>query len=98
MSVPVATSTTTQTVDDVLAPIAAQIDVLLHDVLAGERERWAAIDPWLAEPVSMLADFVLAGGKRLRPAFCTYGHLGAGGHPDDPGLLAAAAGLELLHA
>ncbi|MDO5735172.1 MAG: polyprenyl synthetase family protein [Propionibacteriaceae bacterium] len=38
------------------------------------------------------------GGKRLRPAFCYWGHVAAGGHPSDPtGLLKAAASLDLLH-
>jgi len=40
---------------------------------------------------------LLAGGKRLRPAFCYWGWRGAGG-PDCPQILAAAAALELLHA
>lgn len=38
------------------------------------------------------------GGKLLRPAFCYWGHVAAGGHPADPaGLLRAAASLDLLH-
>jgi geranylgeranyl diphosphate synthase, type I len=40
---------------------------------------------------------LLAGGKRLRPAFCYWGWRGAGGD-DCPQILAAAAALELLHA
>jgi geranylgeranyl diphosphate synthase type I len=40
---------------------------------------------------------LLAGGKRLRPAFCYWGWRGAGGC-DCPEILAAAAALELLHA
>ncbi len=40
---------------------------------------------------------LLAGGKRLRPAFCYWGWRGAGG-ADCPQILAAAAALELLHA
>jgi geranylgeranyl diphosphate synthase, type I len=41
--------------------------------------------------------FVLAGGKRLRPMFCYWGWRGAG-CPDEPGIVAAAAALELFHA
>ncbi len=38
------------------------------------------------------------GGKRLRPAFCYWGHVAADGHPTDPrALLRAAASLDLLH-
>jgi len=40
---------------------------------------------------------LLAGGKRLRPAFCYWGWRGAGGG-DCPEILSAAAALELLHA
>src|SRR5262252_5151781 len=40
---------------------------------------------------------LLAGGKRLRPAFCYWGWRGAGG-PDGPEIINAAAALELLHA
>src|SRR5215470_12746411 len=40
---------------------------------------------------------LLAGGKRLRPAFCYWGWRGAGG-PDCPEIIKAAAALELLHA
>src|SRR5215469_8340859 len=40
---------------------------------------------------------LLAGGKRLRPAFCYWGWRAAGG-PDCPEILATAAALELLQA
>ena len=37
-------------------------------------------------------------GKRLRPAFCYWGHVAAGGRPDDDAaLLAVASSLDLLH-
>src|SRR3954449_2106285 len=78
--------------------IAAEVDAHLHAVLARERREWSSIDPWFAEPVDLLSDFVLAGGKRLRPLFCRYGFLAAGGDPDDTSWLEVAAGLELLHA
>ncbi|GAA2789120.1 polyprenyl synthetase family protein [Saccharopolyspora taberi] len=39
----------------------------------------------------------LAGGKRIRPAFCYWGWRGAGGAADDEGIVGAAAALELLH-
>jgi geranylgeranyl diphosphate synthase type I len=41
---------------------------------------------------------VLAGGKRLRPAFCFWGFVGAGGDPTDELVIDAGAALELLHA
>ncbi|MEO7587301.1 MAG: polyprenyl synthetase family protein [Arachnia sp.] len=45
-----------------------------------------------------LARTFTAGGKRLRPAFCYWGHVAAAGYPSDPtGLLQASASLDLLH-
>jgi geranylgeranyl diphosphate synthase type I len=41
---------------------------------------------------------VRAGGKRLRPAFCFWGFVGAGGDPTDELVIDAGAALELLHA
>src|SRR5690348_1414108 len=48
-------------------------------------------------PVAESIAGLLAGGKRLRPAFCYWGWRGAGG-PDSPEIISAAAALELLHA
>ena len=68
----------------------------LDGFLAEQRERAAGI---AAEVVPMVdaAQDALAGGKRLRAAFCYWGWRGAGG-ADGPEILTAAAALELLHA
>jgi geranylgeranyl diphosphate synthase type I len=55
------------------------------------------IGPELWPVAEATREFVLAGGKRLRPAFCYWGWRGAGGGDCD-GILTAAAALELLHA
>ncbi len=73
--------------------VAERIDVLL----TGEIERWKAVDPDLGAPLSSLRDLVLAGGKRLRPAFCHWAFVGAGGDPADPLVVDAGGALELLH-
>jgi geranylgeranyl diphosphate synthase type I len=73
------------------------VDLRLQTVLEEERARWTQADEWLEEPLSLLASFVLQGGKRLRPAFCWYGFLGAGGS-DETLVADVAAALELLHA
>ena len=52
--------------------------------------------PELAPVADALADYV-SGGKRMRPAFCFWGHLGAGGSDSDE-LVVAAAALELFQA
>lgn len=48
-------------------------------------------------PLLSALDALLGGGKRLRPAFCYWGWRAAGGE-DGPGIVAAAASLELLQA
>jgi geranylgeranyl diphosphate synthase type I len=52
-------------------------------------------------PVQLMASQLLCGGKRLRPAFCVWGYVAAGGRPDEMelgSLLTAAASLDVLHA
>lgn len=80
-----------------LAVIAAAIDERITTLLDGEVSRWTAVDPDLCLPLQSLRDLVMAGGKRLRPAFCHWAYVGAGGDPADPLLVDAGAGLELLH-
>jgi geranylgeranyl diphosphate synthase type I len=51
----------------------------------------------LVDPLEALRTLILAGGKRLRPAFCHCAFIGSGGEPDDDRVIAAAAALELVH-
>jgi geranylgeranyl diphosphate synthase type I len=81
-----------------LAVIAARVERRLRDLLDSEIARWTALDPELTAPLESLASLVLSGGKRLRPAFCHWGWVGAGGDPDDPVVADAGAAFELLHA
>jgi geranylgeranyl diphosphate synthase, type I len=79
-----------------LAVVGERVGARIDALLAGEQERWAAVDAGLAEPFAALRALI-AGGKRLRPAFCHWGWVGAGGDPDDPGVVDAGAAIELLH-
>jgi geranylgeranyl diphosphate synthase type I len=81
-----------------LAVIAKRVDARLEELLSAERDRWVALDPDLAGPIDGIRDLVLAGGKRLRPAFCQWGFVAAGGHPDDPRVVDAGGAFELMHA
>jgi geranylgeranyl diphosphate synthase type I len=81
-----------------LPVITARIDGRLADLLTAERDRWGALDADLVEPLTVLRRLVEAGGKRLRPAFCHWGFVGAGGDPDDPRVVDAGAAFEMLHA
>ena len=88
-----------------LAVIARRVERRLLDLLDGERKRWTELDADLAEPLERLTDAVIAGGKRLRPAFVHWGFAGAvdtverNGADDGgvPAVVDAGAALEMLH-
>jgi geranylgeranyl diphosphate synthase, type I len=81
-----------------LLQIAERVDERIRSLLDGEIRRWSAVDPELAEPLACLSGFILAGGKRLRPAFCHWAYVGAGGDEGDPAVVDAGAAFELLQA
>ncbi len=81
-----------------LAQVAQLVEELLTDVIDTEYERWTALTPDLAEPLDALRQLVMAGGKRLRPAFCYWGFIGAGGDPSDRLVIEAGAAFEFLQA
>ena len=81
-----------------IAVISTPVEARLAEVLAAEVERWRSVDPDLVAPLQALAELVLVGGKRLRPAFCHWAFVGAGGKPDDASTVDAGAAFELLHA
>ncbi|HEX5588068.1 MAG TPA: polyprenyl synthetase family protein [Acidimicrobiia bacterium] len=81
-----------------LAEIGARVEQRIDVLLTAEVERWAAVAPELAAPLGALRALVAHGGKRLRPAFCFWAWVGAGGDPDDPVITDVGAAIELLHA
>jgi geranylgeranyl diphosphate synthase type I len=83
---------------DSLAAIAARVTERVLDVVTAAGERWSALDPDLAGPFDEIRRMVAAGGKRLRPAFCHWGFVGAGGDPADGRVVDAGAAIELMHA
>lgn len=81
-----------------LLDIAGRVEARVRHLLDAEIERWAAIDPDLRSPIECLAGLVNSGGKRLRPAFCHWAWVGAGGNESDPLVVDVGAAFELLHA
>ena len=81
-----------------LVAIATRVQQRLREFLEPEERRWSEFDEDLAEPVREIGRLVLVGGKRLRPAFCHWGFVGAGGDPADPMIVNAGAAFELMHA
>lgn len=81
-----------------LTEVADRVDVAMAEVFAAERATWRELDPALDVPLGDLEDFVAGGGKRIRPAYCHWGWVTAGGEADGAGALMGGCALELLHA
>lgn len=79
-------------VEDLRVQVSARID----EFMASHAELMTSVSLDLLPLVEALTDLI-AGGKRLRPAFAYWGWRGAGGAPD-ANVLAAAASLEFLQA
>ncbi|HUA30716.1 MAG TPA: polyprenyl synthetase family protein [Streptosporangiaceae bacterium] len=79
-----------------LPTIRQQVGLALEKFLDGQRVVLGDMGPELLPWLDAVAA-LLAGGKRLRPAFCYWGWRAAGG-PDTAQIYTAAAALELLHA
>ena len=81
-----------------LLELAIRVTRRLDEFLAAERTRWVELEPALAQPIDEIRRLVLSGGKRLRPAFCHWGFIGAGGGPDEQVDIDAGAAFDLMHA
>jgi geranylgeranyl diphosphate synthase type I len=91
------TAARTAAFPEALDPVADRVETRIETLLTNEQKRWSEVDTALGDPLEALRHFVAAGGKRLRPAFCACGFVGAGGTVDDPAVINAAAALELVH-
>ncbi len=77
------------------------VEAALADFLAERRVMAGAIDAQFADAIRALDEFVLGGGKRIRPTFAWWGWRGAGGEPDAPeadAVVRAIGALELVQA
>jgi geranylgeranyl diphosphate synthase type I len=81
-----------------LLVVAERVEARLDALLRGEAARWAELSADLAPPLESLRRLVMDGGKRLRPAFCFWGFVGAGGDPADDDIIDAGAAFEMLQA
>jgi geranylgeranyl diphosphate synthase, type I len=79
-----------------LTQVRDRVDGALRAFLGQQRDVLLRAGDELLPGVEAMTG-LLAGGKRLRPAFCYWGWRGAGGH-DCPEIINAAAALEFLHA
>ena len=79
-----------------LGGLGQRVDRVLAEFVAAQESQLAPLAVELAPMYDALLA-LLAGGKRLRPAFCFWGWRAAGGEDADSAVAAAAA-LELVHA
>ncbi|WP_306359378.1 polyprenyl synthetase family protein [Nocardia sp. CC227C] len=81
--------------------LVAAVEERLTDFFASRAPLVEPLGPVFVDAARALADFVLRGGKRTRPAFAWTGWLGAGGRADGPAaaaVLTACSALELVQA
>ena len=81
-----------------LASVASRVEARLSAIIDGEVERWAELSEDLVPPLESLRSLVMSGGKRLRPAFCYWGFVGAGGDREADSVIDAGAAFEFLQA
>ena len=81
-----------------LVLVAERVESRLAQLLDTEIERWRALDLDLVEPLLVLRRFVVGSGKRLRPAFCHWAFVGAGGDDSSAAVTDVGAAFELLQA
>jgi len=83
------------------AAVAAHVERALAEYLAVRHAGMADQAPSFGSAVASLADFVLGGGKRLRPTFAWWGWRGGGGGGtgvEAEAVLRAVSALELIQA
>jgi geranylgeranyl diphosphate synthase, type I len=78
--------------------LAGAVTDQLREYLRERRGDYAYIGTEYADLTAALEEFVLRGGKRLRPAFAYWGWRAVADHDIDPSGLRLFAALELLHA
>jgi geranylgeranyl diphosphate synthase type I len=81
-----------------LTEVAARVEAALMEIFVDERSTWSELDPAVDVPLAELAEFVTGGGKRIRPAYCHWGWVTAGGDPSGEGALRGGCALEILQA
>ncbi len=79
-----------------LDAVRRRVEGTLRAFLEQQRADAAAVDASAARLLDEISRVVWAGGKRLRPAFCYWGHRAAGGE-DGEAIIRVGAAIELLH-
>ncbi|MGW4650341.1 polyprenyl synthetase family protein [Kitasatospora sp. NPDC004289] len=78
--------------------VRERVNAALAVFMTEQAELLGTVSAQLGPVADALREFLLDGGKRLRPAFCYWGWRGAGGAAEGEAIARAAAALELLQA
>ena len=81
-----------------LTAVADRTSTELERIFEHEIATWRDLDPSIERPLRDLATFIANGGKRIRPAYCHWGYVTAGGDLDGTGSIGACCAVELLQA
>ncbi len=79
--------------------IPSQVEAVLREVFSTQAPQARRIGEPMVQGVQLLEDYVLGGGKRIRPTFAWAGFLAGGENDEDPAaVLRAISALELIQA
>lgn len=84
-----------------LASLRSAIEAQLAEFLDAETKNLIEIDSHLSQVAKAVSNYILGGGKRIRPIFALVGYLGAGGkivNQIDNSIIKCVSSLELLQA
>lgn len=83
---------------DVVEQIISRVDEVLAQSIEKHRRHWASQSAHTNSIFDEIQFLVLGGGKRLRPQFCYWGFIAAGGDQSSDAPITLGAAIELVHA
>ncbi len=81
---------------ELLKKYKKKVDPYLREYFKQKIKQAEEVDPLAKKAIQMIADFTLAGGKRIRPALIYYAYLASGGKSSQD-IIEASMGIELTH-
>jgi geranylgeranyl diphosphate synthase type I len=81
---------------ELLKNFKKRFEPYLREYFDKKLQQAGKIDVIAEEAVSMIKDYTISGGKRIRPAVLYYGYLAAGGRDSDK-IIKTSMSMELLH-
>lgn len=82
---------------EMLQAYKKKLDPFLQEYFLAKKNQAKKLDPLAVRTIKLIERFVLAGGKRIRPALVYYGYLASGGKEEEK-IIKASMAIELIHA